>query len=127
MKDSPTESKSAQASPQNTFEFVTPCYSSSDLPVFFPMFMFTISASLKIDNYFFKLARKRLTDTAFHGTGRGLKIFQSSRIDYIGVQTSLGEQLLDVPVRQGKTQIPTNRQKDDFRFQLPPLEQTANR
>ena len=45
MKDSPTESKSAQASPQNTFEFVTPCYSSSDLPVFFPMFMFTISAS----------------------------------------------------------------------------------
>jgi hypothetical protein len=29
--------------------------------------------------------------------------------DVIGVQTSLGEQLLDVPVRQGKTQIPINR------------------
>jgi hypothetical protein len=47
--------------------------------------------------------------------------------DVIGVQTSLGEQFLDVPVRQGKTQIPTNRQKDDFRFELPPLEQTGNR
>jgi hypothetical protein len=45
----------------------------------------------------------------------------------IGVQASLGEQLLDVPVGQGKTQIPTNCQKDDFRFELPPLEQTANR
>jgi hypothetical protein len=45
--------------------------------------------------------------------------------DVIGVQTPLGEQLLDVPVRQGKTQIPTNRQKDDFRFELPTLEQTG--
>jgi len=42
------------------------------------------------------------------------------------VQTSLGEQLLDVPVRQGKTQIPTNRQKDDFRFKLAPFEQTGD-
>ena len=53
--------------------------------------------------------------------------FSLSYRDVIGVQTSLGEQLLDVPVRQGKTQIPTNRQKDDFRFELPPLEQTGNR
>jgi hypothetical protein len=30
----------------------------------------------------------------------------------IGVETSLGEQLLDVSVGQGKTQIPTNRQKE---------------
>jgi hypothetical protein len=44
----------------------------------------------------------------------------------IGVQASLGEQLLNVPV-QGKTQIPTNRQKDDLRFKLVPPEQTANR
>jgi hypothetical protein len=29
--------------------------------------------------------------------------------------------------RQGNTQIPTNHQKDDFRFELPPLEQTGNR
>ena len=50
-----------------------------------------------------------------------------SHLDVIGVQTSLGEQLLDVPVRQGKTQIPTNRQKNDFRFELSPLEQTGNR
>jgi hypothetical protein len=47
--------------------------------------------------------------------------------DVIGVQTSLGEQLLDVPVRQGKTQIPTNRQMNDFRFESPPLEKTRNR
>jgi len=45
----------------------------------------------------------------------------------ISVKTSLGKQFLDVPVGQGKTQIPTNRQKDDFRFELSPLEQTANR
>jgi hypothetical protein len=45
----------------------------------------------------------------------------------IGLQASLGKQLLDVQVRQGETQIPTNRQKDDFRFELPPLEQTGNR
>jgi hypothetical protein len=45
----------------------------------------------------------------------------------IGVQASLGEQLLDVTVRQGETQIPTNRQKDDLRFKLAPLEWTANR
>jgi hypothetical protein len=43
------------------------------------------------------------------------------------VQSSLCEQLLDVPIRQGKTQIPTHRQKDDFRFKLAALEQTANR
>ena len=45
----------------------------------------------------------------------------------IGVEPSLDEQLLDVPVRQGKTQIPTHRQKDDLRFKLAPLEQAANR
>jgi len=42
---------------------------------------------------------------------------QRHTVTWIGVQTSLGEQLLDVPVRQGKTQIPTNRQKNDFRFE----------
>jgi hypothetical protein len=45
----------------------------------------------------------------------------------IGVEASLAEQLLDVPVRQGKTQIPTHRQKDDLRFKLAPLKQTADR
>jgi hypothetical protein len=29
----------------------------------------------------------------------------------IGVEAPLGQQLLEVPVRQGKTQIPTKRQK----------------
>ena len=45
----------------------------------------------------------------------------------IGVHTPLGQQFLHVPVRQGKTQMPTNRQKNDFWFKLAPLEQTANR
>jgi len=40
------------------------------------------------------------------------------------MQTPFFEQLLDVPVGQGKTQVPTNRQKDDFRFELPPFEKT---
>ena len=44
----------------------------------------------------------------------------------IGLEASLAEQLLDVPVGQGKTQIPTHRQKDDLRFKLAPLKQTAN-
>jgi hypothetical protein len=59
--------------------------------------------------------------------GWGIPLDPTPHRDVIGVQTSLGKQLLDVPVRQGKTQIPTNRQKDDFRFELPPLEQTGNR
>ena len=63
--------------------------------------------------------------TSFHFWG--IPLDPTPHRDVIGVQTSLGEQLLDVPVRQGKTQIPTNRQKDDFRFELPPLEQTGNR
>src|SRR6202022_1170065 len=63
--------------------------------------------------------------TSFHFWG--IPLDPTPHREVIGVQTSLGEQLLDVPVRQGKTQIPTNRQKDDFRFELPPLEQTGNR
>src|ERR1700738_2393985 len=51
--------------------------------------------------------------TSFHFWG--IPLDPRPHRDVIGVQTSLGEQLLDVPVRQGKTQIPTNRQKDDFR------------
>jgi len=45
----------------------------------------------------------------------------------IDVQASLGEQLFDVPIRQGKAQISTNRQKDYFRFELAPSEKTRNR
>src|SRR5208282_4713191 len=63
--------------------------------------------------------------TSFHFWG--IPLDPTPHRDVIGLQASLGEQLLDVPVRQGKTQIPTNRQKDDFRFELPPLEQTGNR
>ena len=45
----------------------------------------------------------------------------------IGVQASLGEQFLNVPVRQGKTQIPTDREEYHLRFKLAPLEQSGNR
>jgi hypothetical protein len=64
-------------------------------------------------------------DVPFHFWG--IPLDPTPHRDVIGVQASLGEQLLDVPVRQRKTQIPTNRQKDDFRFELPPLKQTRNR
>src|SRR5271165_1906813 len=47
--------------------------------------------------------------TSFHFWG--IPLDPTPHRDVIGVQTSLGEQLLDVPVGQGKTQIPTNRQK----------------
>src|SRR5271165_3085472 len=63
--------------------------------------------------------------TSFHFWG--IPLDPTPHRDVIGLQASLGKQLLDVPVRQGKAQIPTNRQKDDFRFELPPLEQTGNR
>ena len=52
---------------------------------------------------------------------------------WLGVLVSFWDQSLDSLengrqlFRQGETQIPTNRQKDDFRFELPPLEQTGNR
>src|SRR5271166_2796380 len=57
----------------------------------------------------------------------GIPLDPTLHRDAVGLQASLGKQLLDVPIRQGETQIPTNRQKDDFRFELPPLEQTGNR
>src|SRR5260370_41767423 len=63
--------------------------------------------------------------TSFHFWG--IPLDPTPHRNVIGVQTSLGEQLLDVPARQGKTQIPTNPQKDDFRFELPPLDHTGNR
>jgi hypothetical protein len=57
----------------------------------------------------------------------GIPLDPTPHLDVIGLHASLGKQLLHVAVRQGKTQILTNRQKDDFRFELPPLEQTGNR
>src|SRR5260370_4240311 len=63
--------------------------------------------------------------TSFHFWG--IPLDPTPHHDVLGVQTSLREQLFHIPIRQGKTQIPTNRQKDDFRFEVPPLEQTGNR
>jgi hypothetical protein len=40
----------------------------------------------------------------------------------IGAQAPLGEQLLDVPVRKGKAQVPPYRQQDDLRLKLTPFE-----
>jgi hypothetical protein len=57
----------------------------------------------------------------------GISLDPTLHCDVIGVEASARRATLDVPVRQGKTQIPTNRQKNDFWFKLAPLEQTANR
>jgi hypothetical protein len=44
----------------------------------------------------------------------------------IGVQAPLGQQLLNITIGKRKTQIPTNRQKNHFRFKLAPLEETGD-
>jgi hypothetical protein len=45
----------------------------------------------------------------------------------IGVQAPISEQFLYVSVRKREAQIPSDGQEDHLRFELPPLEQTANR
>ena len=52
--------------------------------------------------------------------------FSLSHRDVIGVQASLGEQFLHITVRQGKAQVPPDREQDDFRFELAPFEQTGD-
>jgi hypothetical protein len=47
--------------------------------------------------------------------------------DVIDVQTTLGEQLLHITVRQGKAQVSANRQQDDLRLELLPLKKTRTR
>jgi hypothetical protein len=44
----------------------------------------------------------------------------------IGAQAPLGEQLLDVAVGKREAQIPADRQENDLRFKLAPLEQTGD-
>jgi hypothetical protein len=45
----------------------------------------------------------------------------------IGVQAPISEQFLYVSVRKREAQIPSDGEEDHLRFELPPLEQTANR
>src|SRR5271167_3333463 len=45
----------------------------------------------------------------------------------IGVQGPVGQEFLDVAIREREAQIPTDGQENHLRFKLAPLEQTANR
>src|SRR5580700_5023806 len=47
--------------------------------------------------------------------------------DVIHREPTLGQKLLDVAVRKREAQIPADRQENDLRFKLAPLEQAANR
>jgi hypothetical protein len=47
--------------------------------------------------------------------------------DVIHREPTLGQKLLNVAVRKGEAQIPADRQENDLRFKLAPLEQAANR
>jgi hypothetical protein len=42
--------------------------------------------------------------------------------DVIHGDAALGEQFLDVPVREGEAQVPADGQKNHLRFKLTPLE-----
>jgi hypothetical protein len=62
--------------------------------------------------------------TAFHF--RGLALHPPPDGDMIGVQGPISEQFLNVSVRKREVQIPADGQEDHLRFELPPLEKTAN-
>src|SRR5580700_8150046 len=47
--------------------------------------------------------------------------------DVIHREPTLGQKLLDIAVRKREAQIPADRQENDLRFKLAPLEQAANR
>src|SRR5271165_1584433 len=47
--------------------------------------------------------------------------------DVVDRKSALGKEFLHVAVGQRELQIPANRQQDDLRFELPPLEKTRNR
>jgi hypothetical protein len=58
---------------------------------------------------------------------RSIPLDPSPDGDVIHREPTLGQKLLDVPVRKREAQIPTDRQENDLRFKLAPLEQAANR
>src|SRR6476646_7919565 len=47
--------------------------------------------------------------------------------DVIDRKSALDKQFFHVAVGQREAQVPPNRQQDDLRFELPPLEKTRNR
>jgi hypothetical protein len=57
----------------------------------------------------------------------GKLLIRSPDGDVIHREPTLGQKLLDVAVRKREAQIPADRQENDLRFKLAPLEQAANR
>src|SRR4029077_1335537 len=58
---------------------------------------------------------------------RSIPLDPSPDGDVIHRKPTLGKKLLDVAVRKREAQIPADRQENDLRFKLAPLEQAANR
>jgi hypothetical protein len=58
---------------------------------------------------------------------RSIPLDPSPDGDVIYREPTLGQKLLDVAVRKREAQISADRQENDLRFKLAPLEQTANR
>jgi hypothetical protein len=54
--------------------------------------------------------------------GWGIPLDPTPHRDVIGVQTSLGKQLLHVTVGKREAQVPADRKQDHLRLKLPPLE-----
>src|SRR5271167_966318 len=47
--------------------------------------------------------------------------------DVVDRKSALGKEFFHLAVGQREAQVPANRQQDDLRFELPPLEKTRNR
>jgi hypothetical protein len=60
-------------------------------------------------------------------SSRSIPLDPSPDGDVIHREPTLGQKLLDVAVRKREAQIPADRQENDLRFKLAPLEQAANR
>jgi hypothetical protein len=58
---------------------------------------------------------------------RSITLDPSPDGDVIHREPTLGQKLLDVAVGKREAQIPADRQENDIRFKLAPLEQAANR
>jgi hypothetical protein len=58
---------------------------------------------------------------------RGVTLHPAPDGNVVDQKSALGKEFLHVTVRQREAQIPTDRQKDDLRLKLAPLEKTRNR
>ena len=57
---------------------------------------------------------------------RSIPLDPSPHRDVVGAQAPIGEQLLDVAIREREAQISTDRQENHLRFKLAPFEQTGD-